>query len=166
MTHTTTLKAATAALVLATPFAAEPARADAGFKALAGVEAQPMTGAEMEATQGQGFEWDPRTQRVVWNYNGHPLLATGYQNWGAIQHYATTASDTGKYYLYFLWTGQYFWSPRTGNWFAPYNGDVWNPAGQLIENRETVRIARERWFADVAGKNFGTLVENYLVPRY
>jgi hypothetical protein len=161
MTRLTTLKAATAAFVLAAPFAAEPARADAGFKVLAGVEAQPMTGAEMEATQGQGFVWDARTQRIQWNYNGKPLAGTQWQNWYGVQDIGGQRGDVTAYYY---WTGQYLWSQLTGNWFD-LSGNVWNPSGQLVETRETVRVAYERWAADNAGRCC-SFVEDYLNAQY
>jgi len=55
MTRNTILKSVAATFTLAAALAAGPTRADDGFKALAGVVAEPMSAADMEAVQGKGF---------------------------------------------------------------------------------------------------------------
>jgi hypothetical protein len=135
MTRNTILKSVAATFTLAAALAAGPARADDGFKALAGVVAEPMSAADMEAVQGKGFIY----------YNGYGIYHQ--ESGGYLQHdpglsaYTPGSSvyyiDTGSFRNYFLGNQNYIAPVFTqysgsGALYTTFNGSVYDYYGNLV----------------------------------
>ena len=112
MTSKPTLKSAIAAAVLTLTVAVQ-AEAENQFSTLAGIEAEPMNAAEMEATQGKGFYMDG--------------LGNLMDVYGTIYRIVPCAFNCGPAGL--LDFGLYL-DPYGNQWVLDFNGVLRNALGQ------------------------------------